>query len=117
MAQGCCICRGVCRSTDPLDLLRLEGKAAPELRFVLVNPVFEAPTREMRVVLPEFVPFKQMLSNSVAGGSLVRPVPPLRDVRVPRRAGCMTTCTLSPLRTPANSMPHFDRELHPVVWA
>lgn len=60
------------RSAEPLDLLPLpfEGKAY----FVLVNPKFEAPTREMRAALPAQVAFKSMLSNSVAGGSLVRPL-------------------------------------------
>lgn len=40
---------------------------------MLVTPVFEAPTREMRAALPAEVPFKSMISNSVAGASLVRP--------------------------------------------
>jgi homoserine kinase len=58
------------RSADPLDLelLRFGGD---ELWFTLVNPVFEAPTKEMRAVLPSHVPFKSMINNSLQGGSLV----------------------------------------------
>ena len=61
-----------CRSADALDLRRLTSAKPLQLKFVLVNPVFEAPTREMRAALPEQVPFKQLISNSVAGASLVR---------------------------------------------
>lgn len=59
-----------CRSAKPLNILRLPFTG--ELYFVLVNPAFEAPTREMRAALPAKVPFSSMISNSVAGGSLVR---------------------------------------------
>ena len=65
-------CLRVCRSADPLDLRHLVSANPLKMRFVLVNPVFEAPTREMRAALPADVPFKQLIGNSVAGGSLVR---------------------------------------------
>lgn len=59
----------VYRSVEPLDLVKLpfQGKC----KFVLVTPEFETPTREMRAALPSEVPFKSMISNNVAGGSLV----------------------------------------------
>jgi hypothetical protein len=38
---------------------------------VLVNPLFEAPTKQMRAVLPRDVPFKSMIHNSTQGGALV----------------------------------------------
>jgi hypothetical protein len=60
------------RSAEPLDLLPLPFNSADDLFFVLVNPKCEAPTRQMRAALPEQVPFRSMISNSVAGGSLVR---------------------------------------------
>ena len=41
------------------------------LFFALVNPVFEAPTAEMRAVLPASVPMKSAVSNCAAGGALV----------------------------------------------
>lgn len=46
-------CRS-CSPGKPLELLQLpfSGK---DLFFVLVNPVFEAPTAEMRAVLPKEV--------------------------------------------------------------
>ncbi|KAI3426437.1 hypothetical protein D9Q98_008805 [Chlorella vulgaris] len=57
------------RSCEPLDLQRLAF--AGELWFVLVNPRFEAPTAEMRAVLPKEVPMKQVINNCAMGGSLV----------------------------------------------
>lgn len=42
-----------CRSTDPLELLRLPFSG--NLFFVLVNPKFEAPTAKMRAALPKEV--------------------------------------------------------------
>lgn len=67
------------RSTDPLALLPLRyGGAGPNdaaggapLWFALVNPTFEAPTKEMRAVLPQQVPFKALINNCCQGGSLV----------------------------------------------
>ncbi len=59
-----------CRSTKPLDLQRLE--AGGPLWFVLVNPRFEAPTAEMRAVLPREVPMALQIHNAAMGGSLVR---------------------------------------------
>ena len=47
-----------CRSCDPLDLQRLAFDG--DLWFVLVNPCFEAPTAEMRAVLPKEIPMKQV---------------------------------------------------------
>ncbi|KAF8056371.1 hypothetical protein HT031_006370 [Scenedesmus sp. PABB004] len=62
------------RSCDPLELVPLPfagaNNAAP-LWFVLVNPCFEAPTKQMRAVLPQEVPFKSMIHNSCQGGALV----------------------------------------------
>lgn len=43
----------------------------PPLYFVLVNPVFEAPTAKMRAALPKEVPFKSLVHNSTHGGALV----------------------------------------------
>lgn len=43
----------------------------PPLYFVLVNPLFEAPTKQMRAVLPRDVPFRSMIHNSTQGGALV----------------------------------------------
>ncbi|EFN56255.1 hypothetical protein CHLNCDRAFT_22496 [Chlorella variabilis] len=57
------------RSCDPLDLQRLPF--AGDLWFVLVNPRFEAPTSEMRAVLPKEIPMKQVVNNCAMGGSLV----------------------------------------------
>lgn len=38
---------------------------------MLVNPVFEAPTAEMRAVLPASVPMASAVRNCAMGGSLV----------------------------------------------
>lgn len=57
------------RSTEPLEIYQLPFDAP--LYFVLVNPKFEAPTREMRAALPTQVPFKSLISNSVQGGALI----------------------------------------------
>ncbi|GAB4817259.1 hypothetical protein N2152v2_004305 [Parachlorella kessleri] len=57
------------RSCDPLDLQRLAFDG--DLWFVLVNPCFEAPTAEMRAVLPKEIPMKQVINNCSMGGSLV----------------------------------------------
>lgn len=61
------------RSCDPLQLVPLPfgGGNNQPLWFALVNPVFEAPTKKMRAVLPQEVPFKSMINNSCQGGSLV----------------------------------------------
>ena len=64
------------RSAAPLNVRRLLWGAAstsppPPLFFALVNPVFEAPTAEMRAVLPPMVPFSAAVSNAAAGGALV----------------------------------------------
>ena len=59
------------RSCDPLDIQQLTFPG--ELWFVLVNPVFEAPTAEMRAVLPKQVAMSSAVHNCAMGGSLVRP--------------------------------------------
>lgn len=58
------------RSADPLDLEPLVYGGG-DLWFVLVNPVFEAPTKQMRAVLPAEVPLSSAIANCCAGGSLV----------------------------------------------
>lgn len=60
----------VCRGLQPLDLQQLLF-AKGDLFFVLVNPKFEAPTAEMRAVLPKMVPMTAAIHNSSMGGSLV----------------------------------------------
>lgn len=59
-----------CKVGEPVELLRLPFNK-DNLYFVLVNPVFEAPTAEMRAVLPKEVPMKSMINNCCQGGSLV----------------------------------------------
>ena len=61
-----------CRGLQPLDLQQLLF-AKGDLYFVLVNPKFEAPTAEMRAVLPKMVPMTSAIHNSSMGGSLVSP--------------------------------------------
>lgn len=71
--------RGHARSCDPLELFRLPYGAAappgspapPALHFALVNPLFEAPTKQMRAALPQDVPFRSMVHNCTQGGALV----------------------------------------------
>ncbi|EFJ45216.1 hypothetical protein VOLCADRAFT_94379 [Volvox carteri f. nagariensis] len=60
-----------CKPGEPVELLQLPFTAAEELHFVLVNPRFEAPTAEMRAVLPREVPMKSMINNCCQGGALV----------------------------------------------
>lgn len=57
------------RSCDPLDLQRLEFDG--DLWFVIVNPLFEAPTAQMRAVLPQEIPMKSFIHNCAMGASLV----------------------------------------------
>ena len=59
------------RSAKPLDVQRLEF-AGGDLWFALVNPLFEAPTAEMRAALPKQVPTASWIHNAAMGGSLVR---------------------------------------------
>ena len=42
------------------------------LHLVLVNPVYECPTAEMRAVLPKTVPMEAAIHNSMMSGALVR---------------------------------------------
>ena len=65
-----------CRSAKPLDLQRLEY-AGGDLWFALVNPLFEAPTAEMRAALPLQVPMASQIHNAAMGGTLVRRHPTL----------------------------------------
>jgi hypothetical protein len=60
-----------CKPGHPTQLLQLPFSRSEDLYFVLVNPVFEAPTAEMRAVLPKEVPMKSMINNCCQGGSLV----------------------------------------------
>ena len=62
------------RSCRPLDMQRLAFPG--ELWFVLVNPVFQAPTAEMRAVLPAEVPMASAVHNCAMSGTLVRPPGP-----------------------------------------
>ncbi|KAK9828815.1 hypothetical protein WJX72_002252 [[Myrmecia] bisecta] len=57
------------RSCSPLDIQRLPFPG--DLWFVLVNPKFEAPTAQMRAVLPKEVPMSASIHNCAMGGSLV----------------------------------------------
>lgn len=75
-----------CRSCDPLQLVQLPYGGGSPLWFALVTPVFEAPTKEMRAVLPQAVPFKSMIHNSCQGGSLVA------SILTGERALCMCVC-------------------------
>ena len=52
------------------------------LHLVLVNPVYECPTAEMRAVLPSTVPMKAAIHNSMMSGALVR----LQYLQVPLAA-------------------------------
>lgn len=59
------------RSYEPLTLISLSMPASSEACFVLVTPVFEAPTREMRAALPTEIPFKAHIQDSSAGAGLI----------------------------------------------
>lgn len=93
------------RSCDPLELVRLPfgGAASGQqqqqpLYFVLVNPLFEAPTKQMRAVLPRDVPFKSMIHNSTQGGALVAAI--LQgDARLLGSA-LDSDCVVEPVRAP-----------------
>ncbi|GMH39582.1 hypothetical protein BSKO_07480 [Bryopsis sp. KO-2023] len=56
-------------STDPLELHRLSFPG--DLWFTLVTPKFEAPTAQMRAVLPTEIPMADFINNSSMGGALV----------------------------------------------
>lgn len=82
------------RSCDPLDLQRLPF--AGDLWFVLVNPRFEAPTAEMRAVLPKEIPMKQVgvvCFEGIGGACLHRPL------CCPRRSLCSRWAELHALCT------------------
>lgn len=58
------------RSVKPLDIQQLLF-AKGDLFFVLVNPKFEAPTAQMRAVLPQVVPMAAAINNCAMGASLI----------------------------------------------
>lgn len=68
-----------CQPDLPLDILQLPFGPGPSsssssssgLWFVLVNPLFEAPTAEMRAALPKQVAMSSAVKNCAAGGALV----------------------------------------------
>ena len=59
------------RSAQPLDVQRLRFGGG-DLWFALVNPLFEAPTAEMRAALPKEVSMAAEIHNAAMGGTLVR---------------------------------------------
>lgn len=59
-----------CVKGEPVEIMQLPFPSS-DLWFVLVNPMFEAPTAEMRAVLPKMVPMKSMINNCAQGGALV----------------------------------------------
>lgn len=59
------------RSYSPLDLIPLPFPSEKELFFVLVTPAFEAPTKEMRAVLPKSITMKDHIQNCSQAAALV----------------------------------------------
>ncbi|KAJ7567206.1 hypothetical protein O6H91_02G136800 [Diphasiastrum complanatum] len=59
------------RSYSPLHLIPLNFPLNKDLFFVLVTPVFEAPTKKMRAVLPNTIDMRQHVSNCSQGAALV----------------------------------------------
>jgi homoserine kinase len=59
------------RSYSPLDLIPLPFPSEKELFFVLVTPAFEAPTKEMRAVLPKNITMKDHIQNCSQAAALV----------------------------------------------
>lgn len=57
------------RSCSPLDIQQLPFPG--KLHLVLVNPKFEAPTKQMRAALPKHVPLSSSVKNCSQGASLV----------------------------------------------
>ncbi|BDA43004.1 Homoserine kinase [Coccomyxa sp. Obi] len=84
------------RSCNPLDIQRLSFPG--DLYFVLVNPVFEAPTAEMRAVLPKQVAMTSAIHNCAMGGSLVAGIL-LGDAELTGRA-LDSDCIVEPVRGP-----------------
>lgn len=66
-----------CQKDKPLDLIKLQfgggmrSTNCDELWFVLVNPLFEAPTAQMRAALPREVQMTMAVRNCAAGGALI----------------------------------------------
>ncbi|KIZ07520.1 homoserine kinase [Monoraphidium neglectum] len=86
------------RSCDPLELVRLPFGGSDPLYFVLVNPLFEAPTKQMRAVLPRDVPFKSMIHNSTQGGALVAAI--LQGNARLLGSALDSDCIVEPVRAP-----------------
>eukprot|EP00850_Spirogloea_muscicola_P004778 SM000021S06411 [mRNA] locus=s21:78986:82354:- [translate_table: standard] len=59
------------RSYDPLELIQLPYPAGCDLFFVVVSPAFEAPTKEMRAVLPKEISMRAHTANCSQAASLV----------------------------------------------
>ncbi|XP_024374981.1 homoserine kinase [Physcomitrium patens] len=59
------------RSYDPLHLIPLSFPGGKDLYFVLVIPDFEAPTKEMRAVLPTEISMKKHIANCSQASALV----------------------------------------------
>ncbi|GLJ16092.1 hypothetical protein SUGI_0268120 [Cryptomeria japonica] len=62
------------RSYSPLDLISLPFPNDKELFFVLVTPAFEAPTKEMRAVLPTEITMKDHILNCSQAAALIAAV-------------------------------------------
>ncbi|KAL3497559.1 hypothetical protein ACH5RR_040291 [Cinchona calisaya] len=62
------------RSYDPLELIPLKFPHEKDLFFVLVNPEFEAPTKEMRAALPPEITMSHHVWNCSQAGALVASV-------------------------------------------
>lgn len=59
------------RSYNPLHLIPLAFPFHSDLYFVLVSPAFEAPTKEMRAVLPKEIAMRDHVSNCSQAAALV----------------------------------------------
>ena len=57
------------RSTKPLDLQVLS--CPTDIWFVIVTPVFEAPTKKMRAALPKEISMQSHIENTGAAGPTV----------------------------------------------
>lgn len=62
------------RSYKPLQLIPLPHPAHSDLFFVLVSPEFEAPTKEMRAVLPKEITMSDHVFNCSQAAALVAAV-------------------------------------------
>mmetsp|Transcript_26650 Transcript_26650/g.44650 ORF Transcript_26650/g.44650 Transcript_26650/m.44650 type:complete len:418 (+) Transcript_26650:430-1683(+) len=80
-----------------LKLQKLEF-GGDEVWFVVVTPVYNCPTREMRAALPKMIDFKQHTHNCSAGASLVSGIL-LGDLELLGQ-GMHTDCIVEPARAP-----------------